>query len=244
MASTSETGHAKNVANFEKLISFCTSYGGDYNPSNGNLSVAALGTAFTNAGNAMDGVKQSKVTYTNAVNARQLEFKDLKPLSTRIVNALAVSGAGAGVIKDAKTINRKIQGSRASKKATPPGDPNTPVPKTISVSQLSYDQQVEHFGALTELVSQEPLYKPNEADLKTAALGTKVAALKTANTNVDNTYTDYNNKVLGRNDSLYAPVKGLVAVALDCKSYVKSAFGAASPHYKQVSGLQFKTVKS
>jgi len=33
MASTSETGHAKNVANFEDLISFCTGYGTAYNPS-------------------------------------------------------------------------------------------------------------------------------------------------------------------------------------------------------------------
>ena len=243
MASTSETGHAKNVANFEKLISFCTSYGGDYNPSNTALSVAALGTVFTNTGAAMDAFRQSKVTYTNAVNARQLEFKDIKSLSTRIVNALAVSGAGQGIIKDARTINRKIQGSRASKKAAPPADPNTPVPKTISVSQLSYDQQVEHCGALTELVSQEPLYKPNEADLKTAALGTKVTALKKANTNVDNTYTDYNNKALDRNNVLYAPIKGLVAVAIDAKSYIKSTFGASSPRYKQVSGLRFKTVK-
>ena len=27
MASKSETGHSKNVANFEDLISFCTGYG-------------------------------------------------------------------------------------------------------------------------------------------------------------------------------------------------------------------------
>lgn len=33
MASTSETGHAKNVANFSTLISFCTAYGTKYNPS-------------------------------------------------------------------------------------------------------------------------------------------------------------------------------------------------------------------
>ena len=33
MPSTSETGHAKNVANFEDLISFCNGYGATYNPS-------------------------------------------------------------------------------------------------------------------------------------------------------------------------------------------------------------------
>lgn len=29
-----ETGHAKNVANFGQMISFCVGYGGDYKPSN------------------------------------------------------------------------------------------------------------------------------------------------------------------------------------------------------------------
>lgn len=32
MASTSETGHAKNVANFQDLIAFVTGYGATYNP--------------------------------------------------------------------------------------------------------------------------------------------------------------------------------------------------------------------
>ena len=39
MASTSETGHAKNVANFSTLISFCTAYDTKYNPSNPALSL-------------------------------------------------------------------------------------------------------------------------------------------------------------------------------------------------------------
>ena len=115
MPSTSETGHAKNAANFKSMIAFVNAYGATYNPSNGEIKTAALDTKLTDANAAMSAVIAAKPAYINAVNARQLEFKDLKPLSTRIVNALAVSGAGAGVIKDAKTINRKIQGSRDRK---------------------------------------------------------------------------------------------------------------------------------
>lgn len=37
----SETGHTRNIANFEILISFCTSYGADYNPANAS-SVTVL----------------------------------------------------------------------------------------------------------------------------------------------------------------------------------------------------------
>ncbi|MDX2172203.1 MAG: hypothetical protein SFY56_03740 [Bacteroidota bacterium] len=44
MASTSETGHDKNVANFENLISFCVGYGATYNPSKTSLKVPQLQT--------------------------------------------------------------------------------------------------------------------------------------------------------------------------------------------------------
>jgi hypothetical protein len=42
MPSTSETGHAKNVTHFEQLISFCTGYGGVYNPSKVTLTLPEL----------------------------------------------------------------------------------------------------------------------------------------------------------------------------------------------------------
>jgi len=42
MASTSETGHAKNVSNFDDLISFVTGYGTAYNPSKASIKLTAL----------------------------------------------------------------------------------------------------------------------------------------------------------------------------------------------------------
>jgi hypothetical protein len=53
MASTTETGHAKNVANFEDLISFCTGYGASYNPSKASIKLAALTTKRTDAVNTL-----------------------------------------------------------------------------------------------------------------------------------------------------------------------------------------------
>jgi len=51
------------------------------------------------------------------------------------------------------------------------------------------------------------------------------------------------NARITRNDILYKPNTGLVDIAIDTKTYIKSVFGASSPQYKQVSGLEFKTVK-
>jgi len=39
-----ETGHAKNVANFEDMISFVTGYGATYNPSKNAIKLPQLNT--------------------------------------------------------------------------------------------------------------------------------------------------------------------------------------------------------
>ena len=246
MPSTSETGHAKNVANFEDLISFCNGYGGTYNPSKAAFKIPALQTQFANAQNAINAVKTTQTAFNNATNKRMEAFKPLKSLATKIINALDATDASAQTVKDAKTINRKIQGQRAStpKTTPPPADGSTPPPdKTISTSQQSYDQLIEHFSKLIELLVSDSNYTPNEADLTVAANQTKLAELKTANTAVVDSYTAWSNSRIERNNILYNPITGLVTTALDVKKYVKSIFGATSPQFKQVSGLEFKTRK-
>ena len=37
-----ETGHAKNIANFQDLIAFCTGYGATYNPTKTALKLPQL----------------------------------------------------------------------------------------------------------------------------------------------------------------------------------------------------------
>jgi len=248
MPSTSETGHAKNVANFEDLISFCNGYGATYNPSKDALTIAKLTDLQTNAKASLQQAKITKTSFDNATNARQLAFKDLKPLATKTVNALAVSGATALAVADAKTINRKIQGAKANgstKTPATPADPNAPAPtdKTISTSQQSYDSLIDHFTKMIESVSQDANYKPNETELQTATLQTKLDSLKTANTDLINGFTNWSNARINRNTTLYNPLTGLVQTALEVKKYVKSVFGASSPQFKQVSGLEFTNVK-
>ena len=248
MPSTSETGHAKNVANFEDLISFCNGYGAPYNPSKDALTIAKLTDLQTQAKGGLQQSKTAKTSFDNATNARQLAFKELKPLATKIVNALEVSGATALAVADAKTINRKIQGAKANggtKTPAPPAGPNAPAPtdKTISSSQQSYDSLIDHFTKMIETVSQDANYKPNETELKVATLQTKLDSLKSSNTDLVNGFTNWSNARINRNTTLYNPLTGLVQTALEVKKYVKSVFGATSPQFKQVSGLEFTNVK-
>ena len=49
--------------------------------------------------------------------------------------------------------------------------------------------------------------------------------------------------MIDRNQTLYNPLTGLVQTSKEVKQYVKSVFGANSPQYKQVRGLEFKVIK-
>lgn len=250
MASTSETGHAKNVANFETLISFCVGYGATYNPSKANLKVTALQTQLASCKANLTAVTNSSVAFNNATNARMIAFDGLKKLSTRLVNALDATGASTQVVKDIKTVNAKVQGSKLTKAdagKTPAAiDPNAPVTetdKTISVSQQSYTNLVEHFSKMVTILSTEPSYVPNENDLKVVTLNTLITNLKNTNTGVINAYTTVSNARIGRDQSLYNSTNGLCETAKEIKMYIKSVFGASSQQYKQVSGIEFKSRK-
>lgn len=237
-----ETGHAKNVANFEQLISFCTGYGATYNPSKITLTLPELTVKHSESKTELQNVIDATVAYNNIVNSRAITFEPLRKLATRLVNAFIVTDATSEMIKDAKTINRKLQGKRA-KEITSPTDPNTPPPATISTSQQSYVQLLEHFAKLITLLKSEPSYNPNEADLRIPTLEALLTQLRTDNTNVMNAYTQVSNARINRDTILYKEKTGLVDTALEVRAYVKSVFGATSDQYLQVKSLAFKNIK-
>ena len=242
MASTSEVGHAKNVANLQDLISFVTGYGATYNPTKNTLQLPQLTALATASQTSLADVVTKNTAYNNKVNERVNAFSGLKALSTRLVNALETTDATAQVIKDAKGFNRKLQGKKAIA-ATTTLDPNTPAPTTISTSQQSYDQQIQHLAGLTSVLISEPSYAPNETELATATLTALQANLTTKNNEVATAYTSISNSRIARNNTLYADSSGLVEIATEVKKYIKSVYGASSPEFAQVKGIEFKKAK-
>jgi len=238
MASNSEVGHAKNVANFQDLIEFVTGYGTTYNPTKSSLKLPQLVALKATAETKISDVITKNTAFNNKVNERMLAFSDLKTLSTRLVNALQSTEATNETIKDAKTFNRKMQGKKASAAQTP-ADPNAPAPTTISTTQLSYDQLIQHLAGLKSVLEAEPSYTPNETELQVATLNLKIADLTTKNTAVATAYTKVSNARLDRNKTLYTSDNGITETAGEVKKYVKSVFGANSPQFAQVKGIKF-----
>ncbi len=238
-----ETGHARNVEHFSQIISFCQGYGGDYKPSNSAITVANLQAKLASSQAGIDGVTTSMAPWKTKVNERETAYEGIRKLVTRVVNSYAASGAQKNSVDDAKSFKRKIDGARA--KALPKDDPDTPEDesKGNSVSQRSYTQVAEHFDNLIELLSNDPLYAPNETPLQIAQLQAKSTAMKNANDAVTAAATPLSNARITRNAELYAADTGLCDLAGLVKKYVKSLYGADSPQYKQISGLEFRTVK-
>jgi hypothetical protein len=224
--SVSESGHAKNVTNLQSLIAFATAYGASYNPSKNAFATATQAS--------LGDVVTKNTAFNNKTNERAEAFSNLKPLATRVVNALQITDATSNKIDDAKGFNQKLQGPK-SKKSETLTDSNAEAPKTISTSQQSFDQQIQHWAGLISVVQSETSYAPNET-AKQTDLTAKNNAVATA-------YTAISNSRIARNTLFYKEETGLLDIVADVKKYIKSIYGATSPQFAQVKGLKFTKIQ-
>jgi hypothetical protein len=246
MSSTTETGHAKNVAKLDELLSSVVGFGAAYNPSSPALELLELQTLSTSAKLALAAVNTASSAYSSAVAAREIAFEQFSKLTTRILNALKATGTSPQVVDNAQTIVRKLQGRRATPKKSEEQlkalATEGKVVKEISTSQLSYDSRIENLDKLIKLLASIPLYAPNEADLKVTAITALYNDLKAKNAAVLAATTQLSIARITRNEIMYKPNTGLVDVALAAKTYIKSVFGASSVQYKQISKLAFRAI--
>ena len=243
MASTSEQGHNRNAVNFDNLIIICTSYGATYNPNKAAIKIPAMQAQAITVKNSVAGMNNLVPAYKIAVDARIAAFKPLDKIITRANNALKASDTTIEIINTAQTIVRKLQGRRATPKKTEEqkkvaADAGKEIIE-ISTSQMSYDSRIDNLDKLIKLLLSVAAYAPNETELKVAALTALYTDLKAKNLAVVNADTLLSNARVARNITMYKDNIGLVDVANDVKTYVKSVFGATSPQYKQVCALKF-----
>ena len=86
MASTSETGNAKNVANFSSGYQILEEMGTLYNPSNSNLQLANLTPIKVSLAGVITVLNNKKPIYKNAVADREIEIASLGKITTRALN--------------------------------------------------------------------------------------------------------------------------------------------------------------
>jgi len=240
MSQQFETGHAKNVANLEMLIEQIKTFT-NYNPSIDNLKIPEVTTLYNNALASLNSVKDKRIANKNAIHTRQDLYIKLKGTSTRIINQLDILNLQEGVFKQAKSLNKLIQGSSSSSKSEKEGEQQN---NSKSTSRQSYTQLAENFSKLLQQIGTIGTYNPNIDDLKLVNLNTYRTELVNITQNVNQTEAELDSKIIERNNILYDDTTGLYEIAQNVKKYVKSVYGSTSPEYSNVSKIKFTDLRN
>jgi hypothetical protein len=247
MTKISETGHAKNVENFRRLYDHLMNFGGKYAPSDARLQTGNVSAVLQSASSSLTDLSVANPLFLQAVSRREAAFAGMPQLASRAQAIAEILHLNPSVVKATKELVRKLYGRRAIPKKIVPETPGAEVTekehKYISVSQFSFDQRIGHFSQFVEFLKADPAYQPAEADLNIAGLTARLDEMRASNNAVSQAGIPLANARNNRNAILYAPLTGLVDVALDVKKYVRAAMGATSGEYAEIKNLQFKRVK-
>ena len=127
MASTSETGHNKNVANFSSAYQILEEMGAIYNPSNSNLLLANLQPKKVSLGATITVLNDKKPIYKNAVADREVA---IAPLGKRMSKAGNYAKSIDISDTDKENIASQVKKIRGDKK------PKTVNPDTAEVETI------------------------------------------------------------------------------------------------------------
>ena len=239
MASTSEVGHAKNIANLNLLNTNIIAVGAIYNPSNSKLKITNLQNIYTSAFSQQESVNNLVAPYSVAVDEREVIFKPLNRELTKLRKAYkATEGVTQVQLEDFMTIVRKLKGVRKIAKETSTNPEEAQV--NYSTSQMSYDQRTNNMDLLIALLQNTPNFNPNETEYKIVTYQDKKAQMLVKTQAVANTFVPLNNARSTRNNTLYLSDDNLVDTANKAKDYLFTILDASSAQYKAIAKIKFK----
>jgi len=232
----SETGHGINISNFGHLIDVVSSYS-KYSPSNPDLIIANMKAKLDEAKlleNALTGAGGREKT--DGSDRKDL-FKSINKLMTRILNHYCSLKVSLRMKGKAKKMVAVIRGDNVRKKKSKDGKP---IPNQKSKSHLGFINRIYNISKLIAWLEIQPVYSPNENDLKVSSLKTFVTTLTNSVDDVNKLSIDTGTKRAMRNVCLYKVGPGVIDIALACKKYVRSVYGARSQQALEVGKIKFR----
>lgn len=239
MASTSETGHNKNAANYGAGILILQEMATLYDPTNSMILLPTLTPVKTAIDTALSTLTTQFPLYKNGVADREDEIKSMSKTATKIgsyANSLDISD------KDKQNIAalvQKVRGDTKSKKVNPELSTAT----DFSTSQMSYDSRIANFNKLIQQAASLPEYTPNENEIKITTLTTYYNLLLTLTTAVNSSADKIITARADRNKILYYNDNNIIKLATLIKAYLKSLGEAGKPYYKAFVKLKFSDIK-
>ena len=239
MASSSETGHTKNVANLKTLNRYLASLGSKYNPTKKAIQLPQLQQFHTDAEASLSAIQDAFPHYYAAVDVQEAAFAPLDKLVTRLVRAYKSIIENPAEAETVVRLQKLISGG-GKKKPKPEEEPKDGK-DPISDSKRSYDNRHANFQSLIKTMAANTNYEPNEPELQIATIQTYADELLAKTEAVDVVASPIINGRIARNKILYADKTGIIPDTLNAiKNYIISVFGANSPEIKHINTLKFK----
>lgn len=236
MASTSETGHSKNIANFSTAIQVLVEMGGIYNPTNTNILIPNLNTVKAGLGNVITFLNNKKPIYKNAVADREILIAELPARLTMSLNFAKSTNISKTDKENLASQVKKMRGDRK----TAIVNPDTAGTDTISTSQMSYDSRIANFDTYISQLSSHSEYIPNETVITISNFQDYHQKLISSSSVVNSSANELITGRKNRNDLLYNNQTNVLQLVRDIKAYLKSLGTAGEPYYKAITKLQFK----
>jgi hypothetical protein len=239
MASTTETGHNKNVANFSTAYQILQEMGTLYNPSNAKIQLVNLDPIRTSLQTTILDLNNKKPIYKNAVSAREFAISPLGKLMTKSLNYAKSLDISATDKENINAQAKKIRGDQKPKSV----NPETTETDGISTSQMSYDSRIANLQAYTNQLASHSQYAPNETEIQIASFQTLHTTLVTLSQAVNSAGNALITARKNRNNILYSNDTNVIQLIKDIKAYLKSLGDAGKPYYNAIVKLQFKDNK-
>jgi len=239
MASSSEVGHNKNVANFNAAYQILQEMGTLYNPSNIRITLQNIQLTKNQLTNLIIELNTKIPAYRNAVVNRENATAPLSKLMTKIINNAKASGISPAEIENLVSQVNKIRSGTKRKNAKIEEQET----ETISTSQLSYDSRIANFGILLEQLNTHPEYNPNENELKIENLQNYRNNLLELSNQVNATANALITARNNRNQILYLGENNITQLIKEIKAYLKSLGDPGKPYYNALVKLKFSTIK-
>lgn len=236
MASTSEVGHTKNVANLGSGIQILQEMGALYNPSNTNIQLPNLLSIKVTIDNSITVLNNKIPIYKNAVANREIAIAPLGKRSTKVLNYSKSINISTTDKENIASQVKKVRGDSKAKTINPETSETT----GISTSQMSYDSRIANLDILINTVSSHSEYIPNETDIQILNLQAYQQELSTLSSLVNSAGNELITARLNRNNILYFSENNIIKLMNEVKAYLKSLGQDGLPYYKAFIKLKFK----
>lgn len=235
MASNSEVGHAKNIANLNLLNTHIVEIGEIYKPSNSDLLLTKMQSIYTKTFADQKLVNQLTGPNSDAIKDRDALFKPLNKDLTKLRKAYKTTkGVTPEKLEGLMIIIRKLKGVRKEPLEKPKN--NEEEKKNHSVAQLSFDQRTNNMDLLIAYLQNTENYNPNEVEYKIATYSNKKDKMLATTGAVNKTFVPLNTARTNRALSM----DNLVDTANLSKNYIATILDEKSPQYKAIAKIKFK----